>query len=149
MKITEEIKKNIQDHYKYTDDEMKTLLENPRNEEAILKASGLLNRTIIIEVVSSHGCTAQHKVGDKFYFNGIGQLLTKYSPKKICIYALGALQHLIFAANELYYAGIDSNKMRFKRADCTADVGLKCGGFGKIVMEIRVEDRNNLKLEKK
>ncbi|MFX1258909.1 MAG: hypothetical protein ACFFAN_13710 [Promethearchaeota archaeon] len=51
------------------------------------------------------------------------------------------LEHLIFAANELFYAGVDSNEMRFNRADYMADVGLKCGGFGKIVMEIKVENR--------
>jgi hypothetical protein len=30
--------------------------------------------------------------------------------------------------------------MRFKRAACF-DVGLECGGWGRIVMEISVEDR--------
>ncbi|MFX1503066.1 MAG: hypothetical protein ACFFDH_19045 [Promethearchaeota archaeon] len=30
--------------------------------------------------------------------------------------------------------------MRFNRTDCTADVGLKCGEFGKIAMEIKVEN---------
>ncbi len=148
MKITDDMKNNIKEHYGYTDEELETLFENPRNIEAISKSLGLLDRTIVIEVVCSHGCTAQHKIGDKFYFNGIGQLLTRYCPKKICIYALSALDHLIFAANELYYAGVDSNEMRFKRADCKADVGLKCGGFGKIVMEIKVEDRKKIQIGK-
>jgi hypothetical protein len=30
--------------------------------------------------------------------------------------------------------------MRFKRAACF-DVGIECGGWGRVVMEIRVEDR--------
>ncbi|MFX1313262.1 MAG: hypothetical protein ACFFHD_11710 [Promethearchaeota archaeon] len=148
MKINEEMSKTIKEHYGYTDEELQILLENPRNEEVISKYPGLQNKTIVIEVVCSHGCTAQHKVGDKFYFNGIGQLLTKYSPNRICIYALSALRHLIFAASELYYAGVDPNEMRFKRVDCAADVGLKCGGWGKIVMEIKVEDRNKIQLGK-
>jgi hypothetical protein len=46
----------------------------------------------------------------------------------------------IFVANELFYAGVDPNEMRFKRASCF-DVGVQCGGWGQIVMEIRVEDR--------
>ncbi|MEE9400694.1 MAG: hypothetical protein V3V32_01600 [Dehalococcoidia bacterium] len=46
----------------------------------------------------------------------------------------------IFASNELFYAGVDPNEMRFKRAGCF-DVGVRCGGWGNIVMEIRVEDR--------
>jgi hypothetical protein len=53
---------------------------------------------------------------------------------------LNAITSQIFAANELLYAGVDPNAMRFKRAACF-DVGLECGGWGRIVMEIKVEDR--------
>ena len=34
----------------------------------------------------------------------------------------------------------DPNEMLFKRAGCF-DVGLQCGGWGRVVMEIGVEDR--------
>ncbi|MFX1375545.1 MAG: hypothetical protein ACFFA0_07020 [Promethearchaeota archaeon] len=149
MKIDEGMSNTLKEYFGYTNEELQILLQNPRNQEVLSKSLMLLNRTIVIEVVCSHGCTAQHKVGDRFYFNGIGQLLTKYGPKKICIYALSALEHLIFAANELYFAGVDPNEMRFNRADCTADVGLKCGGWGKIVMEIKVEDKKKIKMEDK
>jgi hypothetical protein len=37
-------------------------------------------------------------------------------------------------------AGVDPNEMRFKKTGCF-DVGVKCGGWGRIVMECRVEDR--------
>ena len=42
--------------------------------------------------------------------------------------------------HELFYAGVDPNDMHFKRFGCR-DVGVQCGGWGKIVMEIRMEDR--------
>jgi uncharacterized repeat protein (TIGR04076 family) len=90
--------------------------------------------------VESKGCNSQHKVGDKFYFDGAGNLITKMNPEKICIYALNSMASPIFVANELFYAGVDPNEMRFKRASCF-DVGVQCGGWGQIVMEIRVEDR--------
>lgn len=149
MKLSEEMKNNIKDHFGYSNEEMQQFLENPRNKDVLLKSLGLFSKTIIIEIVESHGCNSQHKVGDKFYFNEGGNLLTKFCPKKICIYALSAVEHLIFAANELYYAGADPNEMRFNRVDCMADVGLNWGGWGKVVMEIKVEDRNKIKLEKK
>ncbi len=38
-------------------------------------------------------------------------------------------------------ANADPNEMRFNHAACF-DVGLECGGWGRIVMEIKVEDRN-------
>jgi len=126
----------------YTDEEMKMFRENPRNDDVLSKAPALMNKTIVLEVVESHGCNSQHKVGDKFYFDGAGNLLTKRGPKKICIYALKAAASMVFASNELFYAGIDPNEMRFKRAACF-DVGVQCGGWGRIVLELRVQDRTD------
>ncbi len=125
----------------YTDEEMKVFRENPRNEDVISKAPALLNKTIVLNVVGSHGCNSEHKVGDKFYFDGAGNLLTKRCPKKVCVYALSASASMIFTAGELFLAGVDPNEMRFKRAACF-DVGVQCGGWGRIVLELSVQDRN-------
>lgn len=70
MKISEETWNFFQKHLGYTDEEMKKFRENPRNEDVLSKAPALMNKTIIAEVVDSHGCNSQHKVGDKFYFDG-------------------------------------------------------------------------------
>ena len=140
MKISEETWKAFQDHLGYTDEEMKLFKANPRNIDVLSKTPGLMNKTIITEVIESHGCNSQHKVGDKFYFDGAGNLMTKLGPKKICIYALSSIMPFIFTSNELLYAGVDPNEMRFKRAGCY-DAGVQCGGWGRIVMELRVEDR--------
>jgi len=140
MKVDESAWNAFQKHVGYTDEEMKEFRENPRNEDVLSKGPALMNKTIVVEVVKSHGCNSQHKEGDKFYFDGAGNLITKLCPKRICIYALSSMATAIFASNELFYAGVDPNEMRFKRAGCF-DVGVKCGGWGNIVMEIRVEDR--------
>jgi len=55
----------------------------------------------------------------------------------VCIYTLNAAISMIFASNELLYAGVDPNEMRFKRAACF-DVGVQCGGWGRIVLELKV-----------
>ena len=125
----------------YTDEEMKTFRENPRNDDVLSKASALLNKTLVLTVVESHGCNSQHKVGDKILFDGAGNLLSKHSPEKICVYALNAAVPLIYAANELFYAGINPNQMRFRRSACI-DVGVQCGGWGRVVFELSVHDRN-------
>jgi uncharacterized repeat protein (TIGR04076 family) len=140
MKVDESVWNAFQKHVGYTNEEMKEFRGNPRNEDVLSKGPALMNKTIVVEVVKSHGCNSQHKEGDKFYFDGAGNLITKLCPKRVCIYALSALHFLVFASNELFYAGADPNDMRFKRAGCF-DVGVKCGGWGNIVMEIRVEDR--------
>ena len=125
----------------YTDEEEKVFRENPRNDDVLSKVPALMNKTIVIEIVDSHGCNSQHKVGDKFYFDGAGNLLTRHCPKKICIYALKASAQMIFAAGELFLAGVDPNEMRFKRAACF-DVGVQCGGWGRIVLDLSFNDRN-------
>jgi uncharacterized repeat protein (TIGR04076 family) len=140
MKMSEDVWNFYQKHLGYTDEEMKRFMENPRNADVISKAPVLMNKTIVIEVVDSHGCNSQHKVGDKFYFDGSGNLLTKLCSKRVCFGAMGAMPPLISMAHELFYAGIDPNEMRFKRAGCF-DVGVQCGGWGRVVMEIKVEER--------
>ncbi len=145
MGITGSLLKNIMWRFAkkrlgYNDEQMKLFRENPRNEDVLSKAPILMSKRIIVEVVDSQGCNSQHMRGDKFYFDGVGNLLTGLCQKKICIYALHAVTPQIFCANELIYAGVDPNDMRFKRAACF-DVGVECGGFGRVVMEVRVEDR--------
>lgn len=130
----------MQRHLGYSDEEMAVFREDPRNADILSKSEALMGKTIVVEVVESHGCNSRHKVGDKFFFDGAGNLLTKLCPSRICVHALGPLGGLVFAANELLYAGVDPNEMRFKRTDCL-DVGLQCGGWGRVVMEIRIEDR--------
>jgi uncharacterized repeat protein (TIGR04076 family) len=139
-KLSEETWNFFQKHLGYTNEEMKKFRANPRNEDVLSKAPQLMGKTIVAEVVDSRGCNSQHKTGDKFYFDGAGNLITKLCPKRICIYALNALAMPIFTLNELLYAGVKPNDMRFKRAGCF-DVGVQCGGWGHIVMEIRMEDR--------
>lgn len=140
MKLDERVWKIFQRHLGYSDEEMKKFRENPRNEDVLSQAPALMNKTIIVEVVDSHGCNSQHKVGDKFYFDGAGNLITKQCPQKICVYALSSMASLIFTSNELFYAGVDPNAMRFKRTGCF-DVGVQCGGWGHIVLELKMEDR--------
>jgi uncharacterized repeat protein (TIGR04076 family) len=125
----------------YTNEEMRMFRENPRNEDVLSKAPELIKQTIIAEVIDSRGCNSQHMDGDRLYFDGAGNLLTEKCPQRICIYALNAITPQIFTVNELLHAGVDPNEMRFKRAACF-DVGLECGGWGRIVMEINVEDRD-------
>lgn len=140
MALDENVWRFFQKHLGYTDEEMKKFKENPRNEELLSRAPELMNKTIVAEVVESHGCNSQHKKGDKLYFDGSGNLITKLNPKRICVYALSAVAPLIFTTNELFNAGVDANEMRFNRTGCF-DVGVQCGGWGRIVLEVRVEER--------
>ncbi len=133
--------KMVQDHLGYSDEEMKIFRADPRNGDVISKTVPMLNKTIVVEVIESHGCDSGHKAGDKFCFDGRGiSLLTKLGARRICIFALHAVGLAMPAMAELFCAGIDPNQMRFRRFGCP-DVGVRCGGWGHIVMEVRMEDR--------
>ena len=139
--MDERIWRVMQRQLGYSDEEMALFRANPRNADILAKSAELMGKTMVVEVVEAHGCNSRHQVGDRFYFDGAGNLLTELCPKRICIHALHPLSGLVFAANELLYAGVDPNEMRFKRVDCL-DVGLQCGGWGRVVMEISVQDRD-------
>lgn len=126
----------------YSDEQMVKFRSNPKNEDILDSAPEVQKKMIVAEVIDSQGCNSQHKTGDKFYFDGAGNLISKMSPEKICVFALHAITMQIFTAGELICAGVDPNKMRFNKAACF-DVGVECGGWGRVVMEIQVEDLKN------
>lgn len=142
MTIDEHVWTFLQQHLGYSDEELAEFKANPRNAHILSKAADLTSKTIVAEVVHSHGCNSRHKVGDRFYLDGAGNLISKLCPPRMCIHAVSALKPAVFAVNELVFAGVDPNEMRFNRAGC-ADVGLECGGWGRVVVEIRVEDRKD------
>jgi len=143
MSVDDRMWRFMQKRLGYSDDEMQQFRENPRNEDVVSKAAVLMDKVIILQVVEAHGCNSRHQVGDKFYFDGAGNLLAKQSPEKICVFSLCNAAMMIFTVSEMLYAGVDPNTMRFKRTNCF-DVGLQCGGWGRIVLELSVQDRAQL-----
>lgn len=139
-KIDDRIMKVIQKRLGYDDSEIELFNNNPRNAEIISKARELKDKLIVLEVVESKGCNSNHNVGDKFYFDFVGNILTEMCPSKVCGYSLNAALMMVFTANEMLFAGMDPNQINFKRASCF-DVGIECGGWGRIVLELKVEDK--------
>ncbi|MBN1927811.1 MAG: TIGR04076 family protein [Prolixibacteraceae bacterium] len=139
-KLDERILKIIQKRFGYNDNELEQFKNDTRNIELISRSKDYDKKYIVLKVVESKGCNSNHKVGDKFYFDYAGNILTELCPKRICGYALNNALMLVFTANEMIYAGIDPNEIRFKRSNCF-DVGIECGGWGRIVLELSVEDK--------
>jgi uncharacterized repeat protein (TIGR04076 family) len=138
-KVSEAMWNIVQKQLEYNDDEMKLFRKNQRNESAISKLHLLINMKFVFEIVESHGCGCKHRKGDRIYFDGLGQLITELSPKRICAFTISAVSQLIFTAQELVYAGVDPSEMRLNRVGCY-DVGINCGGWGNVVLEIAVEN---------
>ena len=141
--LDERLLKIIKKRFGYDDKELNSFKNNPRNIELIQRNKEFANTLFILQVVESKGCNSNHKVGDKFYFDFAGNILTDMCPPKICGYSLNSAMMMIFTANEMLYAGVDPNEIRFKRASCF-DVGIECGGWGRIVLELKVEKKEKL-----
>ena len=134
----------MQETLGYNEEEIEQFRQNPRNVKVVSKAMEMRAKTFVFEVVKSKGCLAGHKEGTKVFFTGNGLLISKWAPPRICTYALPMMTQMIFAMQELIYAGVDPNELCFNRAGCF-DVGLKCGGWGNVVIEGRVLDREAAK----
>jgi uncharacterized repeat protein (TIGR04076 family) len=127
-------------HLGYTDEEAEVFRNNPRNARVMATAPRMLGKTIVFTVIESRGCNSGHAVGTRFYFTGDGNLLTKMAPSKVCAFAMPVMTQMVYGIGELMYAGADPDTLCFNRAGCF-DVGVMCGGWGRIILEASVMDR--------
>jgi uncharacterized repeat protein (TIGR04076 family) len=98
----------------------------------------LVRRKVIAEVISAKNCAAGHKPGDRYVIRAAGYLVPEESPKNICLSALVPLFPFVSVAGERIAEGLDPNAMMTDHSGCL-DTGFECGGFGRVVMKIRVE----------
>lgn len=132
--------KKFQRHNKYTDEEMKNFKADPRRATAAPKifSREIARKYLIIEVVSSHGCTAGMKPGDRLVFKALGVLdHEKSSPW--CAHALGEIPGFASMVQDRYVAGLDPNDMVYNHFSCM-DAGAKYG-WGQVIMKAYVVDQ--------
>ncbi len=134
----EEIWRRFQKHMGYTDEEMEVFRSDPDKVKMVTQTPDFAKRRIIAEVIESQGCHARHKVGDRFVMTAGGQLIAEECPKKMCMFALGPVSHVLPAIFERLLAKSDTNCERFNIVQCT-DVGLDRGGWGKVLMKVYLE----------
>ncbi|MFH2007811.1 MAG: hypothetical protein ABI333_14610 [bacterium] len=138
--VPEMVWEMMKDRLGYSDEELEQFKNNPRNAKVMAAAPEMMTKTIVFEVLASRGCNSQHHVGNRFFFSGDGNLLTKMAPSKVCAFLLPIMCQMIYGIQELWYAGVDPNDLAFKRAGCF-DVGVQCGGWGNVIIEAKVMDR--------
>lgn len=129
--------KSLRDMLNYTDAQWETWKNNPRNFERAMGGLNFNKYKLIAEVVSAYGCGAGHKVGDKIVFSG-GELLTKENPDRVCFGLLDAICPYVQLAMERVFNGEDPTKISFNRTHCP-DVGVENGGWGEVIVDIKVE----------
>jgi len=136
--IDEAIFLAVKERVGYTDGQFE-IFKGHAYPAKILRSSvieNLLLTTVIFEVVESHNCNIQHKVGDRFYFNAEGYMITEKCPDKICPFIMPYFSRMMWLIMERIYEGLDPlPTFRFGHCD---DVGVECGGMGTIRMEIKI-----------
>jgi len=134
----EEIWRRFQKHMGYTDEEMQIFRSDPEKVKMVTQTPEFVKCKVIAEVIESHGCYAQHKVGDRFVMSASGELITEECPKRMCISALAQVSNVVPAIYERLISKSDPNFERSNIVQCT-DIGLDKGGWGKILMKVYVE----------
>lgn len=131
--------KRYQKHANYTDEELEMIKSDPRKANATMKlfSREIAKKSFVVEVVSSHGCTAGMKPGDKLVFKALGVLdPSKSSPW--CANAFGELAGFANMIHDRFVSGLDLNGMIYNHFSCM-DAGCK-GGWGQVIMKVYVPD---------
>jgi len=123
------------------------LEKNPRFQRLFENAIKASRYTIVAEVVSSRSCHSGHVVGQRFYFDSAGNLLTKHAPPRVCAFIFPNLVPLINVFFENLMNGRDPNEVIFNRTGCF-DVGVNCGGWGHIILEVNAIPRDQIEFDK-
>ena len=133
----------FQKRLKYSDEELASFKADPRKANAAKKifSREIANKYLVIEVVSSHGCTVGMKPGDRLFFKAFGILDTEKS-SPWCAAALGEIAGFSNMAQDRFVAGLDPNDMVFNHFSCM-DAGAKFG-WGQVVMKAYVIDEADL-----
>lgn len=128
----------LKKHLGFDDREIEILRSNPKYQKMVESTPQFMTHKIVAEVIKSHGCHSGLEVGTRIVMNGNGQLIRDECPEKICIWALAPLGGMVNAVFERFMEDLDPNGMVFDVVHCM-DVGVECGGWGQILMKIKVE----------
>ena len=136
--VDESIFQAVKERVGYTDEQLH-IFKSHAFPHKILQNKAIedvLRTNVVFEVVESRNCNIQHKVGDKFYFNAEGYMITHKCPDKICPFIMPVMTRMMWLVMERCYEGLDP-RPTFYFGDCD-DVGVECGGMGKIRIETKI-----------
>ncbi len=130
----------IQKRLGLNDREFQGIRENPKYQRLFENALAASRYQLVAEVIESKGCHSGHRVGQKLIFDSAANLLTRECPERVCAFLMPNLTVLLNAFFENFMNGREPNEVIFNRTGCF-DVGHACGGWGKVIVEMRAEPR--------
>ena len=114
---------------------------DPRLRQMERLARAAARYSIQAEVVRARNCNSGYQQGDKFILDVDGNFITKFCPPRLCVYALSQLVVPVALINERLSEGLDPNQFHFMHYVKCLDVGVECGGYGEVMLAVKVVPR--------
>ena len=133
----ESITSSIQEFLGFDASEAESFMDNERNRVVLGKIGSLINTRFVFRVIEAKGCGCRHRIGQEICIRGDGVIISDKNADGTCVFLVQAMVPVVFAAQELIYAGLDPGKLFFRHVGCF-DVGLSCGGIGHVAVELNV-----------
>jgi len=137
----ERIAKMIQKRLGLEDKEFQAIKDSPKFQRLFDNIHKGSRYKLVAEIVESKGCHSGHVKGQKIFFDSAANLLTHEAPERVCAFLMPHLTVMINAFFENIMNGRDPNEVMFNRTGCY-DVGPACGGWGRVIVEMRAEPRS-------
>lgn len=138
MASNQEMLEGLKQQLGYNDAQWELWKANPKNMEVVKRMEEFGKYKVVAEVIKAYGCAMEHKVGDKLIFSGLGGFISKEPGGQVCVGTLAPVLPFVSMVLNKIAEGTDPQKIIFNRVRCT-DVGVENGGWGEVLMEIRVE----------
>jgi len=134
--------KRFGDRVGYTEADLKQLQAgDPRLRQMERLGRAAARYSIQAEVVKARNCNSGYQAGDKFILDVNGNFITKLCPARLCVYAISQLAVPVALINERLGEGLDPSQFHFMHQVRCLDVGVECGGYGEVRLEIKVVPR--------
>jgi len=133
--------KRFQEVMDYSDEDMEKFKATPRFMK-MMETPEFRTHKIVAEIISSNGCVCQHKVGQRLVMNGNGAFIRDECPPLMCSGLVSQFGGVVWALYERFAAGLDPEGLLFNTVGCI-DVGIDCGGWGRVVARVHVEGPEN------
>lgn len=118
--------------------------EDPRRRHIQRLAQAGPRYSIVGRVIKARHCNSGYQVGDRLVLDADGNFLAKLCPKRICVYLAAQLMVPVALINERFSEGLDPNRFHFVRQVRCPDVGVECGGYGEVTLEVSAVDRSEV-----
>ncbi len=105
--------------------------------------------SIEAKVIEAKHCNTGYHVGDRLILDVDGNLISKFCPKRMCVYLVSQLSIPVALINERLSEGLEPNDFHFMRYIRCPDVGVQCLGYGQVTLCINVIPRYKLMLKEK